>query len=185
MKYFKPELLARFRSSDDDVADAAAKEWDDAAAAYQARFKSIQDGLPQSVRRLCAKVTLHDARFLGAAIGKEEPFFGLLIQLEGRGEQPGEVLQLNYDTVSGPKGGVHVRTHSEVTENSRKGVWILYDEFDQDAEHPFFTHMLLLSDGREIEVRFNKLSVRRLRDVFTSKELTERDVTWPLAESMA
>jgi len=26
MRYFKPELLARFRSLDDDVADAAASE---------------------------------------------------------------------------------------------------------------------------------------------------------------
>ncbi len=51
--------------------------------------------------------------------------------------------------------------------------------------HSFFTHALLLSDGREIDIRFHHLTVRRLGQVYTPTELTERDVIWPLAEPAA
>jgi hypothetical protein len=39
MKYFKPELLARYRSLDDGVAEAAAEEWEQAVVAYRRRLR--------------------------------------------------------------------------------------------------------------------------------------------------
>jgi hypothetical protein len=162
MRFFKPELLARCRSSDDDVADAAAKEWDAAAAAYRARFQSIRAKLPLGVRRLVSSVSLHDARFLVVAIGKEKPFFGILVQVAGSSGQAGEVLELDYDSVAGPIGGVHVRSHPSLADSGQGNVQILYHEFDIDEAHSFFLHTVLLSDGREIEVRFRRLALRRL-----------------------
>ena len=185
MKYFKPELLARYRSSDDRVADAAATEWEEAVAAYQARFKSVRGQFPVGVRRLCSKVSLHDAKMLGAARSERKPLFGILLQLPGSPGQSGEVLELNYHPVVGPNGGIHIRRHASSERNVRRDVRILYDEFDLDEEFSFFTHSLLLTDGREIEIRFHSLTVRWLGYGFAPTELTEGEVKWPFAESVA
>jgi len=185
MKYFKPELLAQCRSCDEDIADAAARDWDAATAAYRARFKGIRDQMPAGVRRLASKFSLHDAKFLGVAIGKKKPLFGILVELEGATGQGGEVLELNYHSVAGPNGGIHFRSHPLSSNGARGNVQVLYHEFDIDEEHAFFTHTLLLSDDREIEVRFHHLTIRQVGAVYTPMELTERDVTWPVAESVA
>ena len=47
MRYFKPELLARCRSLDDDVAEAAAAEWDQAIARYNAKLAAIRPLFPE------------------------------------------------------------------------------------------------------------------------------------------
>ena len=52
MKYFKPDLLARCRSLDDQVAEAAAQEWEQAITDYRARIKAIRLRLPTGARRL-------------------------------------------------------------------------------------------------------------------------------------
>src|SRR5438552_5952067 len=52
MKYFKPDLLARCRSLDDEVAEAAAQEWEQAITDYRARIKAIRLRLPTGARRL-------------------------------------------------------------------------------------------------------------------------------------
>ncbi len=183
MKYFKPELLARCRSRDDGVADEAAKEWEEALAAYQARFASIRGQLPGGVRRLCSRFSLHDAKVLGvASSSKRKALFGMLLRLEGSPGQPGDILELNYHPVAGPNGGVEVKMHRPSEQLSRRDVWILYDEFDLDEEHAFFIHSLLLTDGREVEIRFHNLTVRQLDEVATPVELTAGEKKWPLAE---
>jgi len=184
MKYFKPELLARCRSRDDDVADAAAKEWDEAADAYQARFKAIESLLPGEVTRLCSRFSLHDAKMLGAAFAtREGALFGILLQLEGVPGHLGEILQLNYHPVAGPHGGVNVKP-PDSSSGVRRDVWVLYDEFDLDKEHGFFTHSLLLSDGREIEVRFHGLVLRLLDQVVTPTHLPAGERKWGTAEAV-
>lgn len=175
MKYFKPELLARCRSQDDNEADAAAQEWDSACEAYRDRLAAISatGQLPPDVVRLCSAFSLHDARLLGAAFGTEQsPLFGLLLRLEG----PGKVLQLDYFPVPGPEGGVSVRPQGA----PQKEVWVLYDEFDHDEARDFYTHSLLLSDGREIEVRFENFTVRILDDVLTPIQLPDGEKKWAL-----
>jgi hypothetical protein len=182
MNYFKPELLARCRSQDDDVAEEAAREWEGAIAAYEARLQSIRPRLAPSVRRLCSRYSLHDAKVLGATSKSRKPLFGILLQLEGVSGHSGEVLELNYQPVAGPIGGVHITTHPSLDSGSRREAWVLYDEVDFDEEHSFFTHSLLLTDGREIEVCFNKLMVRTLDEVLTPLQITEGERTWPPAE---
>jgi len=183
MKYLKPELLARCQSRDDDVAEAAAKEWEKALAAYQTRFKAIESLLPPEVSRLCSRFSLHDAKMLGAAYGtREEALFGVLFQLEGPPGHPGEILQLNYHPVAGPNGGVNVKPPSSSEGGSRRDVWVQYDELDLDEEHGFFTHSFLLTDGREIEVRFNGLTIRLLDQVVTPPHLPAGERKWGPAE---
>jgi hypothetical protein len=180
MKYFKPELLARCRSRDDSVAETVANEWEEAVAAYPARFKAIRPQLPRAVRQLCSRFSLHDAKMLGAAFGTRKALFGILIKMEGPAGAASDILELNYLPVEGPNGGVNVKAPTQV--GSPKDVWVLYDEFDLDEEHGFFTHSLLLTDGREIEVHFKNLTVKYLDEVLTPEQLTERQ--WRTAEAV-
>lgn len=182
MKYFKPELLARCRSRDDDVAEAAATEWEEAVAAYQKRFDAISPQLPGEVGRLCSRFPLHDAKMLGAAFATETALFCILLQLEGEAGHTGKVLELKYLPVAGPNSGVIIKTHHSIQGASRRDVWVLYDEFDLDEEHRFFTHSLLLTDGREIEVRFTNLTVVLLDEVVTPVHLTDCERKWPAPE---
>ena len=141
--------------------------------------------MPVGVRRLCSKVSLHDTRVLGAAWTDRKPLFGILLRLEGSQGKSGEVLELNYHPVVGPNGGINIRTNTSSERNALGEVRVLYDEFDLDEEHAFFTHSLLLTDGRELEIRFHSLTVRRLMHVLTPTVLTEGEVKCPLAETVA
>jgi hypothetical protein len=184
MKYFTPDLLDRSRSRDDDVAEAAASEWEQAGTAYLARFTSIRAQLPGGARRL-SRASLHDAKLLSVfSSSKRMALFGMVLQLDGSPKRPGEFLELEYHPVAGANGGVKVTAHQQASweKNSRGKPWILYDEFDLDAEHAFFVHSLLLTDGREIEIRFHNLTVRQLDEVLTPTELPEGEKKWPLAE---
>ena len=178
MKYFKPELLARCRSRDDDVAEVAANEWEEAVAAYHARLEAVRAHLPGKVERLRSRFSLHDAQVLGIAFGTEKARFGILLRPEGSPTRPGKILDLNYHPAAGANGGVSIRAKVHTDGGPRKDVWVLYDEFDLDEQHGFFTHSLLLSDGHEIEVRFTALTVRLLDEIVTPTQLTDREKKW-------
>jgi hypothetical protein len=181
MKYFKPELLARCRSLDDDVADAAAEEWEQAVVAYRQRLRAIRSRLPSGVRRLLSRVSLHDAKVLTIAAARNQPSVRILIRLEGTASQPGEVLELNYRVVPGPHGGLAFKKHPQLRKDTTGLGWILYDEFNLDEQRVFFTHSLLLTGGHEVEVRFHNLHVRPLNELLlASLELPEGERTWPL-----
>ncbi len=180
MKYLTPELLVRCRSLDADVSDAAAEEWEQAIDAYRERLRVIRKGLPRGARGLLSQVTLHDAKILALVYAKEDPWLTLLIHLEGTPSQPGEKLQLAYHLVVGEQGGVRVANHPGLHNGNSNLRWILYDEFDFDEQRSFFTHSLLLADGKEFEIRFHDLRVRRLGDVLLPPlELMEGKKTWP------
>lgn len=179
MRYFKPELLARSRSQDDEVAEAAAKEWEEATAGYEARFNVIAPRLPGGAGELCSRFSLHDAKVLGAAFATEKAMFVILLRLEGASGQIGKVLELNYLPMAGPTGGVAVKPNASLQGRSHKDVWVLYDEFDFNEECRFCTHSLLLTDGREIEVRFTDMKVLLLDEVVTPGYLTEGERKWP------
>jgi hypothetical protein len=182
MKYFKPELLARCRSLDDDVAEAAAEEWEQASAAYRARLRAIRLQLPPAARRLMSRVTLHDAKVLGVASSRRRPWFSLRLQLEGTPGQPGEALELAYHVVAVPHGGLVFRKHA-IDQSPPEPLWVLYNEFDIDAERAFFTHSLLLTGGLEMEIRFHNLRIRYLDEVVSPLELIEAEGKWPLVEA--
>lgn len=184
MKYFKPELLARCRSEDDDIAEAAAQEWEQAIGDYRARVRAIRWRFPRGVRRLLSRVALHDAKILTLAFGERQPAVTLQIKLEDTSSRPGGMLELSYLSVAGPDGGALLRKHAESSNGNPGLEWILYDEFDLDEPRAFFTHSLLLAGGYELQVRFHNLRVRRLREVIIPPQrLPEVQRTWPLVEA--
>src|SRR5437667_11946449 len=64
MRFFTPELYARFNSSDDDVADRANEAWEKALQEYQRHLDAIRDQMPSQVRTV-AGLNYHDAELIG------------------------------------------------------------------------------------------------------------------------
>ena len=170
MKYFKPDLLRRCRSLDDDTADAAAAEWEKAVVAYRMRLQALRRRLPVDARRLLAHYTLHDAKILSVARihavadGAGRRSLSVRVRVEDAPSQAGDVLDLHYALAAGPGGLVFKRTslfEGGAPELGR----ILYAEFDWDEHRRVWTHSLLLSGGRELDIRFGGFRLRRLEEI--------------------
>lgn len=171
MKHFTPELLARCRTGD----DAAAEEWDRAIDAYNQRLEAISSRLPDGARRLLDTHTLHDAQLLGVTDNPTKPRANLLVRLES-----GETLELRYHLVAGPRGGWAVKGEPSAQAKGPRS-FVLYDEFDIEDDGTFFTHSLLLSDGKELVFRFHNLRVRLLSPGLGKDDLIPSERTWPVA----
>ena len=163
MRYFTPELLARYRSPADAVADAAAAEWEQAVAKYNAELDAIRSDLPGGVIALLDRYSLHDAKLLGVLVAAKRPRVSLLIQLEGRPNRPGKVLELRYLVARRPS--LSVTTHGNARKALADGNRIQYDEFGKVSDDPaeVFSHSLLLKDGSELRITFVEMQVRRLQ----------------------
>ena len=61
MKFFTPDLLLRFGSDDDEVADAAQADWEKSDIAYKKHLTKILPGLPRNVQHFVKHFCLHDA----------------------------------------------------------------------------------------------------------------------------
>jgi len=162
MKYFRPELLARFRSANDDVASAAAVEWDQATTNYVDAIHTLRPELPLSVCRILDHFTLHDAQVLSIVESRRRPILTMLLRLEGSKKRPGRHLQLIYSLAE------RVRGFSLKGARQPREEWrIQYDEFDalSLASPKVFSHSMLLAGGAEMRIRFAKLAVGTPRRV--------------------
>jgi hypothetical protein len=179
MKHFKPALLARCRSLDNEVSDTAAKEWERAAAAYRKRLEAIRNELPAGARRLISQGALHDAKVLAISFRKKLPLLTIFVQLEGTASNTGRELALRYRVVQEPYAGLLVKKEPQIKNGTAGLGLILYDEFDLDRRHGFFTHSLLLANGDELAVRFHDLRVRPPSEVLVQPlELPSGERTW-------
>ncbi|MGL4553492.1 MAG: hypothetical protein ACRC33_20185 [Gemmataceae bacterium] len=98
MKYFTPELLARFRSADDDVADAAAEEWARAQARYERYLEDRREDFTPGTRALPGGPSLHDAAIIKMS---EERGLGSSRSIALRlGDGLGDLLVLLYAQAS-------------------------------------------------------------------------------------
>jgi hypothetical protein len=151
MKYFTPELLAKYGAHDEKVADAAHVEWEGATEKYQNDFRAIQSQLPKKFRALLQRYYFHDARV--CFVGIEDQVFHLTLQLDA---PPRETLFLRYRIVSEVKMVSHVMVGHD---NSQPLTW-LYDEVDIASEgvFPVIEHRILLSNGLELAIQFQELS---------------------------
>jgi hypothetical protein len=156
VRYFTPDLLAKCRSSDPDVAEAAAVKWQGRAAAYRKRLREIEHDLPPGVRRFIRSVTLHDAPLLtmnDATVGGRAQLF-LTFRLADGDNRPG--IQLRYALVKPMKVAFHAPNAS-----ADGHLFALYDEVDLSADGTL-THSILMTTGVEIRVRFTNLLMTRL-----------------------
>lgn len=141
MKYFTHQLLERFRSPDDDVAEAAEAEWDAAGMEY----RSSRGRMPKSVERFEKKHCPHDAEI--REVTRSGEVLTLRVRTEG-----GEDLELSF-RLSGP-----VR----VVERGASGkVYWAYEEFD--VAEGGYEFRLMTHTGTELTVPFSAFRCRRLR----------------------
>jgi len=159
MKYFTPDLMLRYGSQDDDIADAANEEWEHRQEVYLGRLKELGSKLPRSLRSLLKHFYLHDAKVSTLALDKRSTFF-LILQLDGSGNGG---LQLTYRLTAPLK----IHRHPEIDEGATPLEW-LYDEVELlNEEPPTFQHNILLNDGSELEVRFRGLIVKRFQKMLS------------------
>jgi hypothetical protein len=86
MKYFTPELLKRYASKDEAIAEAADAEWERACKAYRKHLHAIQPKLPKPAQDFLQHYNMHDARLITFGVGKEADTLSLLFQLDGTEE---------------------------------------------------------------------------------------------------
>jgi hypothetical protein len=166
VKYFTPELLARYRSTDDAIADAASDEWERACEAYAENLKSIRPGLSSAVRRLLRRFSLHDAKVLAMA-ADEVPHFSIFLELENPKGKADRHLELRYRLVGGAKKGYEWVRHPMLAGDGKPFGWWMYDEMDvSDGPVPAMTHSILFTGGEELRLTFFSLSCRRLDFLF-------------------
>jgi|GEM_PF-901964 len=166
MKFFTPELLARFNSTDDAVADRANDEWEAAVEAYRLHLENLCDQVPDSVRTL-GQLCLHDAEVVEENEGDNPP---ISLDLPGNSitltlKQGNKTVILGYvlgDSVRRYPSGEEERFST--AEEHR--IW-LYDELDvspesTDGHPPSFLHRVLFSDGVILEIPFRSIRIVRI-----------------------
>jgi hypothetical protein len=150
MKFFTPDLLQRFGSTDDAVAGAAQTDWERVDQEYRDHLRTIRAKLPRAAKSLLGKFCLHDARLLAVGLRDDGLEFSLFLELD---TPQHEGVLLTYGLLKRPK----LVKHPGLAEKGTPIEW-LYDEFDvKGGSHPGFTHCVLFTGGRELDLSFRSL----------------------------
>jgi hypothetical protein len=167
MNYFTPELLKRFNSRDDDIADTAHKESEQAIRAYKEHFDKIREKLPEDVRRLLRSFYLHDAKLESFLIGER------VVSIFVRPEADGDVLLMLRYLLAGP---ARLSGNWRRSKNQPPLEW-LYDEFDvrQKRGSAVFTHSILFTDDRELQLDFSDMVLDTYQVVVSPQNRVTRE----------
>lgn len=165
MRFFTPERYLRLGILNSEQAFRAAhEEWEQALEKYQAHLNRIRPELPASLRRLVARVYLHDARILDMWQARVNRF---TITLHPESD-PSRLVVLTYSLDKPPE----VRQRVLPAESCSEPIAWLYDELDlkrpasgngRRGHRPQrkFVHDILLSNGWEIRLHFHAVKVTR------------------------
>jgi hypothetical protein len=188
MKYFRPDLLARFGSRDEATALAAQEELEAQSEAYAKYLNEIRDKLPVRLRELQESYYLHDARVLvawppdypaehyglpwnglinwgGGVKIFYTPFASITLELD---TPPKELLVLNYRQaritgwapfeLSGERTPYLEWSHDEI-------------EIVEGKSAPELQHTILFSNGYEWQIWFNDFDFATLKPLAQKWEL--------------
>ena len=164
MKYFRPELYLQSQPRNDDAAiENAMAAWDRAETEYESELKREWSRFPEAVHHYLENIRLHDGVLVADGPPAADEY-----RLVVRTDSPtGEFVELTYFLTEPPRmtdAGFPADLKSETP------YWVC-DEFEADPVTPTtarFTHSILLSDGRELRVRFHDLEVRRFAPLLTA-----------------
>jgi len=165
MKYMTPELLARFRSDNDDIAEAAAEEWERRGEEYRKHLEEIRcrTDLPRGLRRLIKRDVLHDAKVLTLAVDDGGKRFSFFLELARQTGKEDNRVELEYRLVGGLGQGFRLLRHEILKGDGKDFGWWLYDEIDvTKGQIEAYTHSILLTGGWEVQLTFYSLALRRL-----------------------
>jgi hypothetical protein len=180
MMFLTPELLIKFNSPDDEVADRADADWEEAITAYRTHLDRLRDHMSAAAQKL-ADLCLHDAELLAVDQQAEPDFAWPLKGLPlGPGfaivslRQDNEIVSLFYVLWD------RIRKHEPNTTwpFSRSKTHWLYDEVDvAPIQGGSFLHRVLLSDGTVLEIPFVSVLIHSI-PLSSSRQ---SDVSTPIA----
>jgi hypothetical protein len=202
MRFFTPELLARFGSDDPQIAQAAQEELEHRSVEYLDLLRGLEPRLPTRFRDLLDRFYLHDARVLdestfietisqhfgrsmwgglrpesGSSLRRGSPLqsFWLHLQLD---TPPRETLVLQYRFARIEK----VEVHEALSEEGPYFEW-QYDEVEvvQADAIVEFRHSILFTRGIELRLRYKGFDVATLKPMDPAEELAELNALRPLA----
>lgn len=158
MKYFTPELWLHMQSGVDRATFLNAYEtWERNVDAYEEQLRRIipPGRAHHGLRQYARQASLHGGTVLGGWFASPGRLH-LLVQPPAPADQ---LLCLDYVLDGEP---VVVPDQLPPDYRTARMGW-LYDEIDMahGAAEPVFTHHILLSDGREVVLRFRQLKVSR------------------------
>jgi hypothetical protein len=151
MKYFTPELLERFGSADDKIADAAQGEWEAATERYADDLRAMKKHMPRRLRELLRRFSFHDARL--CFIGSSGQSLRLSVQLAA---PPQEMVFIRYELAEKVEMTRHI---VDFKDRPPYLVW-LYDEIELVAPgaFPTFRHSILFNNGLELSILFQNVA---------------------------
>lgn len=165
MKYFTPDLVNRYGSLDDEVADAADQHWENAVKRYRRRLERILPALPAGVRRWRARaICLHDARVL--RLGREGDQFLMVVEPTA---PAGSLVVLAFTLAGEPA----INPAALPGGPDSTGVEWLYEEWDLDR-HQRCWFEVLLSNGWSIRLPFRAFEFRVVQKLLPSAEVPTR-----------
>jgi hypothetical protein len=204
MKFFTPDLLARFGSDDVQVAHEAQEELERRAEEYLRSVGAIESILPLRFRELLDQLYLHDARIItreasigtdlerierslrtdtpsdwGASPGRGHlfPSFWIPLRLD---TPPQQMLLLQYRVVQIERAELHESLFEECPYLEWQ-----YDEIDvaRTGETPEFCHSILFTRGFELRVRFKDFDFATLKPMDAAEGLVRQAGFAPSASS--
>jgi hypothetical protein len=158
MKFFTPQLMERFGSSDPDIAGQADTQWQEAGDRYDAYLTQIAPDLPEGVRHIQDNYVLHDAVVFG--MGQQETHFIIILRLDA---PPQDFLILTYDLISEPD--IQREVLPSKHRCSARVEW-MYDEVEPDAKKPSAcAQSILFSNGWEVRLRYRDVHVQVMQPI--------------------
>lgn len=158
MNYFTPELFLRCQDPDPAAMDAADAAWEAAEARYEEHLQELGPALAP-VSDPFAGILLHDAQVWG--ITRQGDSWTMILRTD---IPPHRVVTLTYALTGEP-----YVDRTALPPGWRSGVMqFLYDEFDliQDGDALHYLHSILFSNGWEIRVPFQHVTVTRAEPVY-------------------
>jgi hypothetical protein len=156
MKFFTPQLIQRFGSSDPEIAVQADPQWDEAADRYDAYLKEVRPQLPEGLRHLLDNYDLHDGVVFG--MGQQQNHFIIVLQLD---TPPQDFLILTYDLIAEPE--IQRDVLPSKYRCAARVEW-MYDEVEPDADRRS-AQSVLFSNGWEVRLRFRDVHVQLMHPV--------------------
>lgn len=158
MRYFTPDLIDRFGSSDSAVANAADEEWEALNEQYESYLRQIEPHLPVHVRAF-NDLLLHDARVYSVARQGDH----LLLVLH-KDIPPRDLVVLRYTLTEEP----YINREALSAPHRSPVMDFLYDEFEliHGGERPEYAQAILFGNGWEMRLRFRDVEVIRAEPLY-------------------
>jgi hypothetical protein len=151
MRFFTPELLERYSSTDPASASAAEAEWEAVNERYSEHLQALEPGLPAHLRAFNA-LLLHDAALLSLAREGSR-----LLMVLKKDIPPRDLVIVRYDMAEEPV----LVPFARQPRDWQKPTCFDFDEFDreQDGREVVYTQGIVFANGWELRLRFRDVQV--------------------------